>query len=57
MKKKMIKIKTNVGVIEVPAETPKDQIKSIQNNFNNGATAQVLKYMKRSHGSTTTDAV
>ena len=46
-KQEMISIKTRAGVIQVPANTPKEQIESIQNNFNNGATAKVMEMFKK----------
>ena len=46
-KQKMISIKTRAGVIQVPTNTPKEQIESIQNNFNNGATAKVMEMFKK----------
>ena len=46
-KEKMISIKTRIGVIQVPANTPKEQIESIRNNFNNGATVKVMEMFKK----------
>ena len=46
-KQKMISIKTRIGVIQVPVNTPKEEIESIRNSFNNGATVKAMEMFKK----------